>query len=517
MQVTAIELDWLLSLNDSVLEEWLRGLDPTAARDILVQMDRRKAERTADLSMMPMTPTTRQADFLSLDCDERLYGGSVGGGKSQALLMWLAEGIGVPGYSGVVFRRIEADLFTSGDSLVMKAMQLYPPLGGMCTDKGLTWRFPSGALIELKGLQHDTSVTKFQGPSFHRAGFDELTHFTEAQYEYIVLQRIRGPVDFPVKMGAAATANPGSSGHLWVRQRFITQEAMNAIKGLDPSQPIPRGLVFYADKERSRAFVPARLADNPHLDRASYTKRLSRISSPVMRARMLNGDWSVMEDALLRAEWIRHYTHTAQHMDFYGADDKKFFMAHDNHMRRIVTCDTRGSSKQIKDDAKGRFSWTVIQVWDMTYGPQGKSFMALRHVRRERFSFPEAREELRRINREWQPMKIIVENASQGPDLWAELHSEMTIELAQPTTDKAVRAIPLQNMMEEGRVFLPREEGEWKPALEAEWLSWEGKDDQPNDQIDAAAYAAIEAQTFGVGGGAVDFDVRMGTLGVGVH
>lgn len=510
-QATAIDLDWMLSLNDSALEDWLLTLEPTAADDLLAQMAHRKAERTADLSQMPITPTARQADFLSLTCDEALYGGSVGGAKSLALLLWLAEGIGVPGYSGVIFRRIEADLFTSGDSLVMKAMQIFPALGGMCTDKGLTWRFPSTARIELMGLQHDTSITKVQGNAWCRAAWDELTHFTEAQYEYVTLQRLRVPPGFPIKPASRASGNPGGSGHGWVKQRFITAEAMNALKDLDPEAPIPRGLIFYADKERTRAFVPARLADNPHLDRATYTRRLQKISSPVMRARMLNGDWSVMEDAFLRAEWIRHYTHEAQHFNFFGADNKIFYTAHDTNIRRVVTVDTRGSSKQIADDAKGNYSWTVMQVWDMTYGPQGKSFMALRHVSRERYSFPEARDELRRIHQDWQPIKVIIENASQGPDLWAELNSKMNVELINPTTDKATRAIPLQNMMEQGRVFLPLEEGEWKPALEAEWLSWQGQKNQPNDQIDAAAYAAIEAENFSQSSSAVDFDPRLGT------
>jgi hypothetical protein len=41
-----------------------------------------------------------------------LYGGAAGGGKSEALLMWLAEGIDIPHYSGIIFRRIEDDLTT---------------------------------------------------------------------------------------------------------------------------------------------------------------------------------------------------------------------------------------------------------------------------------------------------------------------------------------------------------------------------------------------------------------------
>ena len=39
-----------------------------------------------DNPFIPMTPTAKQAAFLSLPVDEALYGGSAGGGKSVALL-----------------------------------------------------------------------------------------------------------------------------------------------------------------------------------------------------------------------------------------------------------------------------------------------------------------------------------------------------------------------------------------------------------------------------------------------
>jgi phage terminase large subunit-like protein len=59
--------------------------------------------------------------------------------------------------------------------------------------------------------------------------------------------------------------------------------------------------------------------------------------------------------------------------------------------------------------------------------------------------------------------------------------------------DKVARAGPLLYLLEQGRVFLPRAEFAWRAALEAEWLAWTGLDGETSDQIDAAAYAAMEA------------------------
>lgn len=75
-------------------------------------------------------PHPRQAEFLGLHCEETLYGGAAGGGKTEALLMWLAQRIELPGYSAIFFRRTYAQLSKSNDSPLTKAFDLFRPLGG---------------------------------------------------------------------------------------------------------------------------------------------------------------------------------------------------------------------------------------------------------------------------------------------------------------------------------------------------------------------------------------------------
>jgi hypothetical protein len=119
---------------------------------------------------------------------EALYGGAAGGGKSEALLMWLAEGIDIPHYSGIIFRRIEDDLTQFKRFAGRKGDAALWALGGVSSDSGKCWRFPSGAIIQLAGLNQEQSVLKHQGPSYHRIAFDELTHFTLSQYEFLGAQ-----------------------------------------------------------------------------------------------------------------------------------------------------------------------------------------------------------------------------------------------------------------------------------------------------------------------------------------
>jgi hypothetical protein len=83
-------------------------MTPQQVRQLLEQMPDEELMQVSPLSAhvtRTRTPHPRQAEFLALQCEEALYGGAAGGGKTEALLLCLAEGIEVPGYSAVFFRR----------------------------------------------------------------------------------------------------------------------------------------------------------------------------------------------------------------------------------------------------------------------------------------------------------------------------------------------------------------------------------------------------------------------------
>jgi hypothetical protein len=128
-------------------------------------------------------------------------------GKTEALLMWLSQGIEVPDYSAIFFRRTYAQLSKSNDSPLTKAFELFRPLGGKYKASKYRWTFPSGASIEFGHLQHEMSVMDYQGPAYHRVAFDELTQFSEAQYTYL-FSRMRMRKDFPISDGRSRYEQP---------------------------------------------------------------------------------------------------------------------------------------------------------------------------------------------------------------------------------------------------------------------------------------------------------------------
>lgn len=447
------------------------------------------------------SPHPRQAEFLGLSCEEALYGGAAGGGKTEALLMWLAQGVGVPGYSAVFFRRTYAQLVKSNDSPLTKSHELFKPLGGKYKASEHRWSFPSGAAIEFGHLQHELSVMDYQGPAYHRVAFDELTQFSEAQYTYL-FSRMRMRRDFPVRMGVRAASNPGGPGHAWVKGRFITPQAERAVQALGPFQPSPPGLIFWPAPHR--AFVPARVADNPSLDIEDYVGRMRSHLPAVLRERLLNGDWSIVEDAVIRCEWLRYYdVQGGDLLRAYDADGRVRWTIDARECQRLATVDTAGTSAQKAAERKGKpASWSVCQVWD--YWPDAQ-FLFLRHVWRERVAWEGLKAGIQYTLRQWQPRRVLIENAHHGPPLAAELTNEFPTELVSPCPGgvrgesgkpgKLERATKLLDKLEKGEIFLPRFNNQWLPELEAEWLAWTGLEEETSDQIDAAAYAARYAAT----------------------
>lgn len=459
---------------------------------------------------IPLVPTPRQSDFLKLTCREALYGGAAGGGKSEALLMWLAEGADLPDYSAIIFRRTYKQLVKSNDSLWAKASRLYRPMGAVPNKTDKQWRFPSGAMIEMGALEHEDSVEDYQGNSYHRVAYDELTQFSLDQYEYLVNSRIRKAPDYPITLGARAGANPGGIGHEAFKKRFITDEAIAATRHLKATDPSPPGTVFYATPDR--AFVPARVADNPYIDLADYVKSLSQFTNPVTRERLMNGDWSIMPDGLIKPEWLREYSMQGEIVRLHDAAGRMVATIHQNDCRRFVTIDTAGSTKDLTRESKGKpHSWNVLGVWD--YKNLGTmQALILRHVWRGRVGFTEMCSKLREVNREWRPSRMLVEDTIMGPDLYDLLRLELPLHtIGHGGKGKVERATKLLNMMSRGQVFLPQSETGWRGPLEAEWFSWQGLEDETNDQVDMAAYAAIECQA-SLNGGVVRFEFMPGRV-----
>jgi predicted phage terminase large subunit-like protein len=227
---------------------------------------------------IPHSPTVKQAYALSLPHLEVLFGGAAGGGKSDWLLASAAQYVNTAGYAALLLRKTYADLALP-NALMERAQGWWSGRGAHWNGETHTWTFPSGATVTFGYLEHEADIYRYQGAELQMIGFDELTQFSEQQYLYLFsrLRRLKA-TNVPLRMRAAS--NPGGVGHEWVKARFVTAQ------------------------DAQRAFIPARVLDNPYIDQAEYIRSLGLLDS-ITRAQLLDGNWDVRrEGALARREWF---------------------------------------------------------------------------------------------------------------------------------------------------------------------------------------------------------------------
>src|SRR4030042_7072384 len=124
-------------------------------------------------------PTLKQAKFLLLlDVLEALFGGSAGGGKSDALLMGAIMFADVPGYAAIIFRRSFTDLNKPG-ALISRSFEWFGKTKARWDAINHTWHFPCGATLTFGFLENDRDVYHHQSAEYQFIGFDEVTQFTE--------------------------------------------------------------------------------------------------------------------------------------------------------------------------------------------------------------------------------------------------------------------------------------------------------------------------------------------------
>lgn len=232
-------------------------------------------------------PTPKQNDFLAAGEFEVLYGGAVGGGKSDSLLI---DALGIQqnaltkrGYQALLVRRTYPDL----KDLIDRSMELYPEIApGAVYDKTEhVWRFPSGARVEFGHCQYESDRFKYRGRAFQYVGLDELTLFPTPSIYLYLMSRVR-TVDKSITCYVRATTNPDGPGSRWVREHWrIPIEGTATLFEVELVDPETKAVTFMA-----RRFIPARLSDNKYLADSGYREQLLLLPEDEQNALLL-GRW----------------------------------------------------------------------------------------------------------------------------------------------------------------------------------------------------------------------------------
>jgi predicted phage terminase large subunit-like protein len=263
-----------------------------------------------------------QTEFLGCPADIAIYGGAAGGGKTFALLLEPLRHHKNSRFGGVIFRRNTTMVRNEG-GLWDESIQLYPLFRAKPREAFLEWKFPSGVRLKFAHLEHEFSVHDWQGSQVPFIGFDELTHFSENQFFYM-LSRNRSTSGVPGYVRAGCNPDPDS----WVRKFidwWIGEDGYPRAERAGKIRYFIRrddAIIWGDSKEeiyarygqgaeiipKSVTFIPSKVHDNKILleKDPSYLANLHALNR-VDRLRLLGGNWNVRASAgmLFKREWFR--------------------------------------------------------------------------------------------------------------------------------------------------------------------------------------------------------------------
>lgn len=230
-------------------------------------------------------PFPKQEEMHRSLANEILFGGAAGPGKSHALrhegLDWCLR---IPGLQVYLFRRTFPELEKNH---IIPSLTEFPQGVGTFKDAKRRWEFHNGAMLHFCHCQYDKDVFNYQGAEIHILLMDELTTFTEFQYDYL-RARVRCTLDVDGRYacrvpGIVAASNPGGVGHEFCKRRWV-----------DYVKP---GEIRQATKREGgmrRAYIPALLADNPIMTERDphYIDRLDALPEPY-RTAYKEGRWDI--------------------------------------------------------------------------------------------------------------------------------------------------------------------------------------------------------------------------------
>lgn len=230
---------------------------------------------------MEISITKKQQAFIDSQAFETLFGGAAGGGKSYGQLVdGLLYALKYPKSKQIIFRSTFADL---EKSLIRTSMNLYPLSIANYNDSKHTWKFKNGSIIDFGYIQYEKDVYQYQSAEYDVIRFDELTHFTEFMYTYMI-SRCRGANPYP--KGIKSSTNPGGVGHNWVKERFIDIGAPNVIHTCK----------LETGETTTRIFIPSLVQDNKFMLTydPDYIKRLDALPEKERKA-LKYGNWDTFD------------------------------------------------------------------------------------------------------------------------------------------------------------------------------------------------------------------------------
>ncbi len=264
---------------------------------------------------------------LSSPADIVIGGGAAGVGKTFALLLEPLRYKDVEGFGSVFYRRTYTQIKNEG-GLWDASMKVYGKIGDTRRKSDTCeWFFGDTSKIKFSHLQYEKNIYDWQGSEIPLICFDELTHFSQNMFFYL-LSRNRSTCG--VRPYVRATCNPDPDSWVaefiswWIDQdtgfpiperqgklRYFVRDGNSFIWGdskdevkekakyyLEPLAEKAGGAVSYDNFIKSVTFIGGSIYDNQELltINPDYLGNLAS-QTEEERARLLQGNWKVVVSA----------------------------------------------------------------------------------------------------------------------------------------------------------------------------------------------------------------------------
>jgi predicted phage terminase large subunit-like protein len=407
-------------------------------------------------------PLPKQALAIACPADIVLFGGAVGGGKTDCLIgKWVAHAMQYGVWAaGLIVRRSMPEL----REVMKRCTRLFPKLGAVWRGQAKTWTFPNGAVLLLGYLENEADAERYWGQEFTFIGVDEAGYFPDSEAIDKLASRLRSvaPEHIAVKCQLYLTANPGGSGHAWLKAKFI-EGKLPCVPWIDSVTGL------------SHVYIPSYLTDNPWLMRdKSYVGRIKGSGPSWFVQAILRGDWSVsVNGKVFLREWFADNRY-----------DKEPTMG---EVLQVIQSWDMANKDGEKNDRSACTTWAITE--------QG---VYLVHSWAGRMSFPDQVQKMKDLAARkfcgHTPALVLIEDKGNGTALIQQLKRSTTLRIVAVDPGRAskeARAIA-QSLQFEGtprKVLFPQT-AEWLDELVEEMCAFPkvAHDDLVDSVVQAIAY-----------------------------
>ena len=255
---------------------------------------------------------------LSCPCNEILYEGTRGPGKTAAQLMRFRQRVGL-GY-GAFWKGVIFDIeYKNLADIISQSKKIFNRFNDgakfLSSASELKWKWPTGEELLFRYERTAEGYWNYHGQEFPFVGHNELTKRPDSEFYEAMFSCMRSsfrPEDYPLPDGSLlpkiplecfSTTNPFGVGHSWVKKRFIDPKKRGSV------QRYPQVVQDPATGEEvevdiTRVAIYGSWKENKYLD-PTYIAFLNNIKDPNKRAAWRDGSWDVTSGGRFDHLWNR--------------------------------------------------------------------------------------------------------------------------------------------------------------------------------------------------------------------